>query len=154
MWGLTLDNILAVDVVLANGTIVPNLSSRIDPDLFWAIRGSASSFVIVTSFTFKTHAAPTNSITNFAFAYDATLSSTVAAAFSAFQSFGAGDVAPELSLAFKMGNGGAFSCACTSSAACEDSLTWPLLKVGGMYYGDPSTFDETLEPFIDRKSVV
>ena len=34
MWGLTLDNIRSLDVVLANGTIA-TLSSKAYPDLFW-----------------------------------------------------------------------------------------------------------------------
>lgn len=35
MWGLSLDNIVGVDVVLANGTIIKGLNEKIDADLFW-----------------------------------------------------------------------------------------------------------------------
>ena len=34
-WGLTLDRVSAMDVVLANGTIVKNLTASSHPDLFW-----------------------------------------------------------------------------------------------------------------------
>ncbi|KAJ7282834.1 FAD-binding domain-containing protein [Mycena rebaudengoi] len=56
-WGLLIDQIVAADVVLANGTAV-HVSHTENSDLFWAIRGASSSFGIVTQYTFKTHEAP------------------------------------------------------------------------------------------------
>jgi len=44
-------------VVLANGTAV-NTSATENPDLFWALRGAGSSFGVVSSFRFRTFAAP------------------------------------------------------------------------------------------------
>lgn len=35
MWGLSVDNAVGYDVVLANGTIVRNLTAGVDADLFW-----------------------------------------------------------------------------------------------------------------------
>ncbi len=52
--GLTTDNILEADLVLANGTMI-TVSKTQHPDLFWAIRGSGSFFGIVTRFLFETH---------------------------------------------------------------------------------------------------
>jgi FAD/FMN-containing dehydrogenase len=52
--GLTIDNLLAVDVVLADGRFV-TASAKAHADLFWAVRGGGGNFGIVTSFLFKAH---------------------------------------------------------------------------------------------------
>lgn len=68
MWGMTLDNIIGHEVVLANGTIV-HASKNTNPDLFWALRGAGASYGIMTSIKFQTHLAPSEN-TNFAFEWD------------------------------------------------------------------------------------
>ncbi|KAF1844760.1 carbohydrate-binding module family 18 [Cucurbitaria berberidis CBS 394.84] len=72
-WGLAMDQIIAADVVLANGTLVKATSSQ-NPDIFWAIRGAADSFGIVTTFYLQTRAAPA-SITYFQFNLNGVLNS-------------------------------------------------------------------------------
>jgi FAD/FMN-containing dehydrogenase len=53
--GLTIDNLLGVDLVTADGAL---LRATVDdhPDLFWALRGGGGNFGVVTGFQFRLHA--------------------------------------------------------------------------------------------------
>ena len=53
-YGLTLDNLLAVDLVTADGQAL-RASADEHPDLFWGVRGSGGNLGIATSFTFQLH---------------------------------------------------------------------------------------------------
>jgi FAD/FMN-containing dehydrogenase len=58
-FGLTVDNILEVDMVLADGTFV-TASSKENSDLYWAVRGGGGNYGVITSFLFKAHPVHTN----------------------------------------------------------------------------------------------
>lgn len=70
-WGLALDHIVGAEVVLANGTLVNATASQY-PTIFWAVRGAADSFGIVTNFYLQTHEAP-KAITYFSFQWGTAL---------------------------------------------------------------------------------
>ncbi len=57
-YGLTIDNLLEADIVLADGSFVTVNKDR-HKDLFWAIRGGGGNFGIVTSFKFQAHSLKT-----------------------------------------------------------------------------------------------
>jgi hypothetical protein len=52
--GLSIDNLLAADLVLSDGSFVQASQSK-NEDLFWAIRGGGGNFGVATSFTFRLH---------------------------------------------------------------------------------------------------
>jgi FAD/FMN-containing dehydrogenase len=53
-FGLTIDNVLEMDVVTPDGQL-RRVSPQNEPDLFWALRGGGGNFGVVTSFLFQLH---------------------------------------------------------------------------------------------------
>ncbi len=69
-YGLTCDNLLAAQIVTADGKVL-QVDAEHEPDLFWALRGGGGgNFGIATSFTFKTHTTQDLTTFNASFRYE------------------------------------------------------------------------------------
>ncbi|EGG03680.1 uncharacterized protein MELLADRAFT_90017 [Melampsora larici-populina 98AG31] len=132
MWGMTLDNIIGHEVVLANGTIV-HASKDNNPDLFWALRGAGASFGIMTSIKFQTHPAP-NELLNFAFRWDFTEDDS-ANALIEFQAFCQSNLPSELGMGVNFQRGSQPG----------------RLKFGfvGAWFGDSKKFPTVIQKWLD-----
>jgi FAD/FMN-containing dehydrogenase len=53
-FGFTIDNLLSVDLVTADGRVL-QVSDEENPDLFWGVRGAGPNFGVATSFRFRVH---------------------------------------------------------------------------------------------------
>jgi FAD/FMN-containing dehydrogenase len=67
--GMTIDNLLAVDIVTADGRLL-TASETEQPDLFWALRGGGGNFGIATRFRYRLH--PVDTVLGGAIVYPAT----------------------------------------------------------------------------------
>jgi len=133
MWGLTLDTIQSLEVVLANGTVT-TVSAQKNGDLFWAMRGSAPSFGITTSITVKTFPAPP-SVTIFQYVWTMT-PSNAAKAVSAFQQFAKTNIPKEFGVELVLGKS-------NSAGHLYFSLT-------GGYYGAEQGLTSIVAPFLSQ----
>ncbi|EKD20480.1 glucooligosaccharide oxidase [Drepanopeziza brunnea f. sp. 'multigermtubi' MB_m1] len=86
-WGITLDTIVGIDVVLANGSQIYT-SCESYPDVFYAMKGAGDAFAIATYFYLQTQPAPA-SVTYFSADLAASLTNveTVTAGFEKLQNF-------------------------------------------------------------------
>ncbi len=53
-YGMTVDNLLAVELVTADGDVL-TVNDQHDPDLFWALRGGGGNFGVATAFEYRAH---------------------------------------------------------------------------------------------------
>jgi FAD binding domain-containing protein/berberine-like enzyme len=131
-WGLALDSIVALDVVLANGTQI-HATTDSYPEIFWALRGAADSFGIIVAFYLQTQPAP-SSVINYSYSLPNMFSqlSTVVSAFSHIQDFAQNSSVVDSLLGLGMymdGNG---------------------FSVSGTYFGTQDHFNSVIAPELLR----
>ncbi|KAG8920485.1 hypothetical protein FRC02_000879 [Tulasnella sp. 418] len=128
--GLLLDRVVAAEVVLADGTVA-TASDTSNSDLFWALRGAAPSFGIVTAWTFATLPAPTQNI-NWNIDYSSSLSKSKAVqAILALQTFAASNPSDKLSVVSPLSG---------DSSGISISFS-------GTFYGSEADFLKAITPF-------
>lgn len=123
--GLTLDNVLEAEVVLADGRVV-TASETENSDLFWSLRGAGAAFGIVTNFKVKTWDAPEGNLV-FSYQIDPGNTTRLASFLTELQNFTINDQPSELNMRYFMGG-----------------------QLTGVYYGNRSSYDAVMLPFLQR----
>ncbi|CAJ2512188.1 Uu.00g052030.m01.CDS01 [Anthostomella pinea] len=121
LFGAALDHIEEVEVVLADGSI-KRASTAENADLFWALKGAAASFGIITDFVVHTELTPDEAV-QYGFSFTAGTWGDMAQAFKAWQKF-----VLDKSLDWKF--------------ASTATITEAGLAISGTYFGTKAEFDE------------
>lgn len=127
IWGLLVDRIVKLDVVLANGTSA-SVSATEHPDLFWALRGAGPGFALVVNFYLLTFAAPPSNI-NYAYTYSYPSASAAASGFQYATNWPQQNAPKELGFGIFLSAGNTF-------------------VVQGVYSGTLSAFNSLFAPFL------
>jgi FAD/FMN-containing dehydrogenase len=131
--GLTVDNLLSVDLVTADGRLV-HASQQEHPELFWGLRGAGANFGVATSFEFRLH--PVGPVVAGMMVFPAERAHEVAAAFTAW----AGTAPDEVTAS--MGYG----VAPAEPPFPPDLAGRPFVAVGATHAGSPADAERDLRP--------
>ncbi|KAI9801390.1 MAG: hypothetical protein M1825_003369 [Sarcosagium campestre] len=136
LWGLSLDTIVGLDVVLANGTSRYTTNASY-PDLFYALRGAADSFGVITTFYVQTLPAPNDTV-NFYFEVPAALETAqrAAEAFLHIQDFAQNPAFIDRNIAF--------------GVTVNVTPTFHALTIIGQYFGGAADFNARIKPELFR----
>ncbi|EOA82713.1 uncharacterized protein SETTUDRAFT_173389 [Exserohilum turcica Et28A] len=127
-YGLALDNVISMTVVLANGNVV-TASKTQNPELLWALLGAGGAFGIVVDFTFKTFDAPEENI-NFSYNLAPNNTAQLADMLSVLQDFSIHDQPAEL-----------------------DMRLFVPKQLTGVYHGSRANFDKIMAPLLAKLNV-
>ncbi|KAK3369791.1 hypothetical protein B0T24DRAFT_633286 [Lasiosphaeria ovina] len=83
MWGSCLDHVIEVEVVTADGKI-QRVNDNKNSDLFWALKGAAASFGVITEFVVRTHPEPAN-VVQYSYSLNFGTQAEMASYYSAWQ---------------------------------------------------------------------
>jgi len=127
-FGLTIDHVAAVELVLADGTLV-RADATDHPDLFWAVRGAGANFGIVTAVELDTY--PLREVVFSTVAFDASAAATVLERWGRL----AENAPRELTSFLKM---------------VAPGSTTPIVQLHNVYAGDDATAAvDALRPFLE-----
>ncbi|GCE31386.1 hypothetical protein KDA_68700 [Dictyobacter alpinus] len=133
-FGLTCDNLLSAQVVVADGRLV-TCDANQNPDLYWALRGGGGgNFGIVTSFTFQTHPVDTLSIFTLGWAWQ-----DAAAVVDAWQNWG--PQAPDELWS---------NCLLLNTT---DKNGDPIVRINGVFVGGADPLNQQLQTLINKLGI-
>jgi FAD/FMN-containing dehydrogenase len=137
-FGFTIDNLLSVDLVTADGELL-HVSESEHPDLFWGMRGAGPNFGVVTSFEFRLHEVGPDVVQG-TIAFPAVRAHEIADRFREYL-----DTAPdEEALSF------GFATATEDDPSLPPELVGqPVVVVGATHSGAPEDAAEVLRPLRD-----
>jgi FAD/FMN-containing dehydrogenase len=132
--GLTIDNLLAVDVVTADGKLLRASESE-HSDLFWALRGGGGNFGVVTGFEFRLHSVGPTVLAG-PILWDATDAAQVLRFYRDFIR----DASDELGTVVRFGTAPPLS-------VIPENLHWrPVVMIGTCYAGPTKDGERALRP--------
>lgn len=134
--GLSCDNLISADVVLADGTFV-TANEKQNQDLFWALRGAGGNFGVVTSLEFKLH--PIAQVYGGPIIYPAEHCETVATFYNEFMA----DAPDDFGAFFGVHQGPPVP------FLPEEWHAKPVVVVVGMWSGSPDEGESRWKPFFD-----
>lgn len=132
-YGLSIDNVLEMDVVTPDGKL-RRVGPSNDADLYWALRGGGGNFGVVTSFLFQLHEMQRNVVTGY-IAYPLAEAKQILAFFAEY----AEKTPDEMTMGAGVG-----------SRLGED----PGVGISFVWCGDPAKADEYIEPLRKAGTVV
>ncbi|MAU16141.1 MAG: oxidoreductase [Muricauda sp.] len=138
-YGLTIDNLLEAEMVLADGSFVTVNASE-NTDLFWAIRGGGGNFGVVTSFTFQAH--PVKMIMGGPTLWPIERVEEIMAWYDTFIR----EVSEDL-------NGFIATMVIPESSFPEHLHNQKFCGIVWCYVGDPDKFDELFQPVLDLEPI-
>jgi FAD/FMN-containing dehydrogenase len=140
-YGFTVDNLLSVDLVTADGQLIV-VSEGENAELFWGIRGAGANFGVVTSFKFKLH--PVEPIVSqWSAVYPVDRASEIGARFDEFQMEGPDVVMP--TLAFRTVG---------PQDPWPDLIGQPVVVAGAMHSGPVEEAERDLRPLRAERALV
>jgi len=135
-FGLTSDNLLAAQVVVADGRVL-TCDANHDPDLFWALRGGGGgNFGVVTSLTFQAHPVTSLSLFSLSWPWTASNAADVVEAWQAWAPQAPDELWSNCLL-----------------LATSDKRSDPVVHVGGVYVGDVAPLNSLVQQLTSRIGV-
>lgn len=129
--GLTVDNVLEIETVLADGRLV-RCDDRHHPDLFWALRGAGGgNFGIAVDFTLRS--VPANRLTNYSLRWPWSQAATVVHAWQRWAAGSPDEMTPVVTIELDDSEPG----------------NEPGLDVHGAWFGPTDRLDRHLEQLVD-----